>query len=141
VIGFEIELGLQRVNKGAEHIQQHRLATLGDDPENLFVGQRGEHDRSLVVDDARVVDSTYRLVCFVDAVGERQSHVMQVNFKLCEDGVAKSFGSNAGPVGVNFTHARKSLRGWRGSRETAFFNFWSLSHVCIIFTDRSGRSF
>ncbi|MEN9886664.1 MAG: hypothetical protein RL758_1242, partial [Pseudomonadota bacterium] len=46
-----------------------------------------------------VVDLLHHLVCLVHGVDEGQPHVPGLEFELGEDGVAESFGGDAGAVG------------------------------------------
>ena len=62
---------LQRVHKGAKHVQQHALAALLDDAQHLLVDQRCENDGATPFHLGRVVDLTDRLVRLVHRVGER----------------------------------------------------------------------
>ena len=99
MVRFELKFGFKGVNKGAEHVQQHALAAIGDDLQYFHVDQSREHDWFFAVYDARVVDLTYSLVGLVDRVNEGQAHVAGFGFKLCQDGVAKGFSGNACSVG------------------------------------------
>ena len=98
VVGLEFEFSLQRVHKGAKHVQQHALAAFGDDLEYIHVHQRGEHDGLGAVHDTGVIDLSDHLMRLVNRIDEGQANMPGFDFKLGQDGVAKGLGGDAGTV-------------------------------------------
>ena len=98
VVRLDAQLVFKWVHEGAEHVQQHALAMLLQDLEDVHVDQRGEDDGFAAFCFCRVIDLPHRLVCLVDGVGERQPHMPRFHVELRQDGVAKSLGRDAGAV-------------------------------------------
>jgi len=99
VVRLDAQLLLDRVHKSAKHVHQHALTVLLDDVQHFHVDQRGEHQRLAALHFAGVVDLAHGLVRLVDGVDEGQPHMAGFHVELGQDGVAKSFGGDAGPVG------------------------------------------
>jgi len=95
VVRLDAQLHLQRVHKGAEHVQQHALAALLQHFEHFHVHQGGKDHALAPLQFGRVVDLAHRLVGLVRRVDERQAHAPGHHFELRQDGVAKGFGGNA----------------------------------------------
>ena len=70
VVRLDAQLLLQRVHKGAKHVQQHALAAVLDHFKHLHVDQGGEDDGLFALDLAGVVDLPHRLVGLVHGVDE-----------------------------------------------------------------------
>ena len=99
VVRLHAQLVFQRVHKGAEHVQQHALATFLDHLEHVHVHQRSEDDGLVALQFGGVVDLAHHLVRLVHGVGERQAHTARRQLELRQDGVAKGLCSDAGAVG------------------------------------------
>jgi hypothetical protein len=87
------------VNKHAEHVEQHALASLLNDPQNLHIDQSREHNGLSSVDDTGVVDLANDLMRLVHRVNERQSNMVRLGFELGQDGFAERFGRYACAIG------------------------------------------
>ena len=98
VVGLGVQLGLQRFDKGCEHVQKHAFAAFPQHREHLHVHQRGEDDGAGAVDRSGVVDLPHRLVGLVHGIYKRQPYMAGFDFKLRQDGVAEGFGGDAGAV-------------------------------------------
>ena len=98
MVGLDVEFGFQWLHEGLEHVEQHALATGGDDIEHGGIDDGCENDRLVAVNDTGVVDLAHRLQRLVDTVDEGQTDVAGWDFKLGQDGVAKGFGGDAGAV-------------------------------------------
>ena len=98
VVRLDLQFCLQRADKGAEHVQQHALATLLQYFQDLHIHQCGEHDRLLAVDYRRMVYLAHRLVRLVGRVDEGQSDVAGLHLELRKYGVAESLCGDAGAV-------------------------------------------
>ena len=99
VVGLDVQFGLQRFDKGCEHVQKHAFAAFAQYREHLHVHQRGEDDGAGPVELPGVVDLPDRLVGLVHGVDEGQPYVAGFGFKLRQDGVAEGFGGDASAVG------------------------------------------
>ena len=100
VVGLDAELGFQRLDEGAEHVQHQAVAqAAGDDVAHLVVDQRDEDDRPLAFAQRRFVDLPHHRPGLVDRVDEGPAHMARLGRELREDRVAEGFGGDAGAVG------------------------------------------
>ena len=98
MVRLDAQLHLQRVDKGAKHVQQHAFAAFLNHLEHFHVYQRGEYDALASLQLRRVVDLAHGLVGFVHRVDEGQAHAPGHDLELRQDGIAKGFGGDAGAV-------------------------------------------
>ena len=99
VARLHAQLDFQRTHEGAEHVQQHALASFLDDAKDFHVHQGREDDRLAAFELGRVVDLPHHLVRLVHAVDEGQAHVARLQLELRQDGIAEGLGRDAGAVG------------------------------------------
>ncbi len=109
VVRLDAELGLQRRDEGAEHVDQHALALGLEHREHFHVDHGREHQRPAAVDLGAVVDLVHRLVRLVHAVDEGQADAVRLDLELGQDGVGKGLGRDAGAVGDEESGAVRHL--------------------------------
>jgi hypothetical protein len=97
-MGFDFEFILKGVDKCAKHVEQHALAAVSQNFENLHVDQCRKHNGLFSVNRSGVIDLAHRLVGFVNGVDEGQPNMAVFGFKLGQNGGAKSLCRNGGAV-------------------------------------------
>ncbi|SPD64771.1 protein of unknown function [Cupriavidus taiwanensis] len=95
--GLQAKFLFERLDKGLEHVQDHRLGA-AQCLVRFLVDQRGEDDRrhALVVE--RLVDLADGDMCLFRGIDEGHAHLAEAHFELGQDGMAEGLGGDAGAI-------------------------------------------